>query len=47
MFKFDIRARLYSVVALSAVGLIVLSAILINMQTDNVPRAASSRNSRG
>ncbi len=36
MFKFDIRARLYSVVVLFAVGLIILSAILINMQTDNV-----------
>ncbi len=36
MPRFDIRARLYSVVALSAVGLITLAAILISMQTDNV-----------
>src|SRR5690242_9133889 len=34
MLRFDIRARLYSVVALSAVGLIVTVAILINMLTD-------------
>ena len=36
MFRFDIRARLYSVVALFAVGLVLLSAILIQSQTDSV-----------
>jgi methyl-accepting chemotaxis protein len=36
VLRFDIRARLYSVVVLSAVGLITLATILISMQTDNV-----------
>ncbi|WP_137046051.1 methyl-accepting chemotaxis protein [Pseudolabrys sp. FHR47] len=34
MPRFDIRARLYSVVVLSAVGLVVILAVLINMMTD-------------
>ncbi len=34
MPRFDIRARLYSVVGLSAVGLVVIVAVLINMMTD-------------
>jgi methyl-accepting chemotaxis protein len=33
---FDIRARLYGVVALFAVGLTIVTAILINMQTSSV-----------
>ena len=36
MFRVDIRARLYSVVLLFGVGLVILSGILIYMQTDNV-----------
>jgi methyl-accepting chemotaxis protein len=36
VMRFDIRARLYSVVALFAVGLVVMAAILIQTQTDNV-----------
>ncbi len=36
MFKFDIRARLYSVVGLFAAGLIGLTAILVHFETDAV-----------
>ncbi|HWK96508.1 MAG TPA: methyl-accepting chemotaxis protein [Pseudolabrys sp.] len=35
MPRFDIRARLYSLVALSAVGLVVIVAVLINMMTSS------------
>ena len=35
MLRFDIRARLYSVVGLAAVGLVIIVAVLVNMQTTN------------
>src|SRR5690606_31086370 len=35
MFRFDIRARLYSVVGLASIGLVVIVAVLINMMTTN------------